>query len=201
MPGLALALLGFYVVFTLGLRMALHHRRTGSFGVHGISGRPGSAEWWGGVGFAASMLLAAAAPILDLAGALDPIPALDHDWLRTVAMVVGGVGLAGVMYSQGAMGESWRVGVDASERTQLVTGGPFRLVRNPIYSAMIPSMAAYAVIAGNACSVAAFVVFFLGLEFQVRFSEEPHMRRIHGDAYRQWAAHTGRFLPGIGRLG
>ena len=30
--------------------------------------------------------------------------------------------------------------------------------------------------------------------------EEPCLRRIHGDAYRRYAAGTGRFLPRIGRL-
>jgi protein-S-isoprenylcysteine O-methyltransferase Ste14 len=30
--------------------------------------------------------------------------------------------------------------------------------------------------------------------------EEPALLAAHGDAYRRWAATTGRFLPGIGRL-
>jgi protein-S-isoprenylcysteine O-methyltransferase Ste14 len=36
-----------------------------------------------------------------------------------------------------SMGASWRIGVDPSERTDLVTGGAFALVRNPIFSAML----------------------------------------------------------------
>jgi protein-S-isoprenylcysteine O-methyltransferase Ste14 len=108
--------------------------------------------------------------------------------------------MLGVFYAQGAMGSSWRIGVDESERTDLVTGGPFRFVRNPIYTATIPSMAALVLILGNVCAIAAFAVNFIGLEIQVRLSEEPHMLRTHGDTYRTWASQTGRFLPGIGRL-
>jgi protein-S-isoprenylcysteine O-methyltransferase Ste14 len=39
------------------------------------------------------------------------------------------------------------------------------------------------------------------LELQVRRVEEPHLLRVHAATYRDYAARTGRFLPGIGRLG
>jgi hypothetical protein len=47
------------------------------------------------------------------------------------------VGLLASLWSQSAMSESLRIGVHPSERTVLVTTGPFRRVRNPIYSAML----------------------------------------------------------------
>ena len=34
---------------------------------------------------------------------------------------------------------------------------------------------------------------------QARF-EEKHLEAMHGDAYRAYAARTGRFVPGIGKL-
>ena len=37
-------------------------------------------------------------------------------------------------------------------------------------------------------------------QIQVRLVEEPYLRRVHGDAYRRYAASTGRFLPWIGRV-
>jgi hypothetical protein len=37
------------------------------------------------------------------------------------------------------MGTSLQIGVDPTERTQLVTTGPFALVRNPIFAAMLPT--------------------------------------------------------------
>jgi protein-S-isoprenylcysteine O-methyltransferase Ste14 len=42
------------------------------------------------------------------------------------------LGLAGSLLAQLAMGDSWRIGVDESEKTELVTAGPFAVVRNPI---------------------------------------------------------------------
>jgi protein-S-isoprenylcysteine O-methyltransferase Ste14 len=44
------------------------------------------------------------------------------------------------------------------------------------------------------------VAFLAGLEIQVRLVEEPYLIRVHGDAYRTYAARTGRFVPGVGRL-
>ncbi len=51
MAAYALALYVLYLALAFGARTVLQLRRTGSSGVKGISGRPGSAEWTGGVLF------------------------------------------------------------------------------------------------------------------------------------------------------
>jgi hypothetical protein len=33
----------------------------------------------------------------------------------------------------------------------------------------------------------------------VRAVEEPYLARVHGRAYREWAATAGRFVPILGR--
>jgi len=98
------------------------------------------------------------------------------------------------------MGESWRGDVDASIRTPLVTRGPFRLVRNPIFSGAALTATGLALVVPNVLSLAMLVLFVAGLEIQVRLVEEPYLLRVHGDAYRRYAERTGRFLPGVGRL-
>ncbi|HMK99646.1 MAG TPA: methyltransferase [Acidimicrobiales bacterium] len=52
-----------------------------------------------------------------------------------VALLVAGVALT--VWSQLSMGASWRVGVDHTETTVLLRAGPYRRIRNPIYTAMI----------------------------------------------------------------
>src|SRR3954463_3416795 len=90
--------------------------------------------------------------------------------------------------------------VDPSERTSLVTGGPFALVRNPIYTAMIPFFAGIALIVANVVGLAAAACVVVSLELQTRAVEEPHLLRAHGDEYASYAARVGRFVPGVGRL-
>jgi protein-S-isoprenylcysteine O-methyltransferase Ste14 len=90
--------------------------------------------------------------------------------------------------------------VDPTEETALVSGGLFRWVRNPIFTSMLLLLAGLALIAPAAPSVASFFVALAGLELQVRLVEEPYVSRVHGEAYRAYAARVGRFLPCIGRL-
>jgi protein-S-isoprenylcysteine O-methyltransferase Ste14 len=92
------------------------------------------------------------------------------------------------------------VGVDPSERTALRTDGPFRFVRNPIFTWMIATAAGLALLVPNVAGLAALVTLVVGMQIQVRLVEEPYLLRTHGGSYASWAAHTGRFLPGVGRL-
>ena len=48
--------------------MAPGYRRTGDHGFRGLSGRAGSAEWWGGVLLTAGAILMTAAPLAALTG-------------------------------------------------------------------------------------------------------------------------------------
>src|SRR4030095_10295422 len=79
-------------------------------------------------------------------GWLSPWPALDGPIVHAAGMVLCAVGIASTLWAQLAMGNSWRVGVDASERTALVASGPFGLVRNPIYTSMLLGMAGVALL-------------------------------------------------------
>ena len=97
------------------------------------------------------------------------------------------------------MGDSLRIGVDPDERTALVTAGPFRWVRNPIYSAMLVYVAGVALLVPNPASLAAFGVLALGLDLHVRLVEEPYLAATHGSSYASYAARVGRLaLPGWG---
>ena len=110
------------------------------------------------------------------------------------------VGIVGTLAVQLQMGSSWRIGVDDSERTELVTSGTFALVRNPIFTVMAIAGAGLAVMTPNVVALAGFLVLLLALQLQVRVVEEPYLLRAHGQTYSAYAARTGRFLPGLGRL-
>jgi len=97
------------------------------------------------------------------------------------------------------MGASWRIGVDDTEHTRLVTTGVFAYVRNPIFTAMLATFAGLALMVPNPVAVTGYALLLAGVQAQVRAVEEPYLQQIHGRAYTDYTTRVGRFLPGIGR--
>ena len=199
-PGFALVLLLIFGVVGFLGRMFVQLRRTGSTGFKGISGAPGSSEWLAGVLLVAGIAASVLGPVLDLSEALGRIGVLDGEFARAAGVGLAMGGIFTTSYSQLAMGDEWRIGVDESERTQLVTSGPFAMVRNPIYAGMVPFFAGIALMVPNVLTLAGAVAVLVALELQTRLVEEPYLLRLHGEEYRRYAARVGRFIPGIGRL-
>lgn len=200
MPVVALALFAAFALLGFGWRSWVQRRRTGSTGFRGVSGRIGSVEWLAGVGFVVAMAAAVFAPILQLVGVVAPLPVLDRPWLNVLGAVIAAVGIAATVYAQLDMGDSWRIGVDANERTTLVRTGVFGLVRNPIFTAMLTFGLGIALVTPNVVAVTGFVALAVTIELQVRAVEEPYLAAVHGDEYRDYTARVGRFVPGLGRF-
>lgn len=200
MPVLALSLYVAFIAVAFGLRTAIQVRRTGSSGVHRLSGPPGSAEWLAGVGFFVALGLGFAAPLLALLGVVEPIGTLDTAALHVAGAALAIAGIVATFLAQLAMGASWRVGVDPEERTALVTDGPFALVRNPIFSAMLPATLGLVLLVPSWIALLAFAGLLAAIELQVRAVEEPYLLRTHGTAYADYAMRVGRFAPAVGRL-
>lgn len=194
---LALILFVLYMLVAFGVRTVQHLRATGSTGFQGISGRPGSAPWLGGVLFAWALGLGLLAPILDLAGHLETFGALPG-WVMWSAAGIVVLGTTTTYIAQVSMGKSWRIGVRATERTNLVITGPFRVVRNPIFSCMLVTATGFTLLLPNALSVASLICLFVAIELQVRVVEEPYLHRTHGEPYADYCKQVGRFVPGLG---
>ena len=199
MAGWALGLLIVYLLFAFGVRVAVALRTTGSTGISSTRSMP-AIEIFGGVFFVGAILMGGANPALVLADVLDPIEDLDRTGFHAAGFVLTAIGIVGTFLAQMAMGSSWRIGVDPEETTDLVTGGVFSLMRNPIYTFMIIAWIGFALLVPTWLSIAAVPVGLLGLEIQVRGVEEPHLIRTHGERYLAWAPRVGRFVPGLGRL-
>jgi protein-S-isoprenylcysteine O-methyltransferase Ste14 len=196
----ALTALGFYALWfalAFGVRTVIALRRIGDWGFRGVSGPPLSVEWCAAVLFVVALLVGVAAPLADLAGMP---PLVESSAVTATGLVVALVGIAATLAAQLLMGDSWRIGVDDHERTELVTSGAFTLARNPIFTAMTIAAVGVAAMVANVVAVGGVVALIGALELQVRGVEEPYLRRVRGAAYDRYAAHVGRFVPGIGRL-
>jgi len=194
-PLLALLYLIAYFALTFGLRTWLSLRDTGDSGFRGVSG--GFPSRIGGALFVLAILLALAAPVAELLGLLAPLfePSAELVELGEGVILLGALL---TFIAQLDMGAAWRIGVRRGEQTELVVSGAFRLVRNPIFSAMFVTCVGLALVTPNCLALAAGACLWLGVELQVRLVEEPHLLELHGDAYRTYAARVGRFIPGLG---
>jgi protein-S-isoprenylcysteine O-methyltransferase Ste14 len=200
MARLAAAMLVVFLVLTLFVRVAIQLRRTGSTGLIGLRKGAGPLEWLSGLLFIGGMAMAIVSLQLVLKDSLDPIDALDVDGLHVIGIALAAIGGLAVFGAQLGMGASWRIGVSDDQGTDLITGGWFKVCRNPIYAAMVVGWTGFALMVPTWFAFGAVVVIALGLELQVRAVEEPYLIRTHGDEFRAYAARVGRFLPGVGRF-
>lgn len=186
------------LLVTFGLRSWLHRRRTGSSGFVGVSDPVGSPPWWGAVSFVLALVLTGAGLGLGATGSLGPAPTpIGGAWTGVVLALVG---FFAILVSQSGMGASWRVGVQRGEETELVTGGLFALVRNPVFSAMVVAVAGLVLAVPTPISLAGLAFLIIAVELQVRVAEEPHLLATHGAGYASYASRVGRFIPGVGTL-
>lgn len=198
MPWLAAVLLTTFLILVFPLRSRIRRRRYGSAGrADWRSSRPRS--WWLAdllflCGFAT--LLAGAA--LEGLGVVDPV--VDHGTAQPalgVLTLVAATALA--EWAQMTMGPAWRPDIPPIEDGELVTGGPFQVVRNPNYVAMLAAGLGAWLLAPDLVTSAGWVVLLTSLMLTARV-EEPTLLARYGDRYREYAARVGRFVPAVGRL-
>lgn len=196
MTAAALALYGAYLGLGFGWRSWIQWRRTGDTGFRGVSGRPGTLEWWAGVLFVGAVVTGALGPVAALAG-LEPVGALGSEPLEWVGLVLAIAGIGVILLAQVQMGTNWRIGVEESESesTELVHAGLFGLVRNPFFSGTVVTGAGLSLMVPNVVSLLGLVLVVAAVELQVRVVEEPYLRQAHGTAYLTYSGRVGRFVP------
>jgi len=200
MPEIALVLGLIWFVTLFVLRTAWQWATTGSTGLKGFHGKPGSLPWLAGLAVSLGFILVLAAPVVALLGWPGGALRFDHSTTHWVGALLFSAGTLGALLAQLSMGESWRVGVDEAEETRLVTGGLFTWMRNPIFSFIGLTLAGLVLLVPNIVALLGALLTWVGIELQVRIVEEPYLTSVHGDVYRDYAARVGRFFPGLGRM-
>ena len=96
----------------------------------------GTKEWllWAGwllviVGWLAQAFLIGR---LDVSG-FRIISSLSNATGLAIGLTVVALGYAGTLWCYAAMGDLWRIGIDHTKKVALVSSGPYRFVRHPIY--------------------------------------------------------------------
>ena len=109
-----------------------------------------------------------------------------------IALTVAGY--AATIWCYVIMGNAWRIGINRQEKNQLVTAGPYRWIRHPIYAFQTMMLLGAVLLLPTICSVA---IIFLHLFFVLikAKDEEAYLLTVHGEVYREFMAKTGRLLP------
>ena len=91
---------------------------------------------------------------------------------------------------------SWRFRATVNKGHELATGGPFRILRHPIYMGLNLLALGTALWVPTAIVWAAFVLMAIGSDLRAR-AEETLLRQAFDSSYREYCARTRRFVPGI----
>ena len=78
--------------------------------------------------------------------------------------------------------------------TAIVTGGPFRFTRNPIYAGMLLGLVGLAIGFDSLWILVALIPFYLVIRYGVVAREEAYLERKFGDDYRGYRSQVRRWL-------
>lgn len=121
-------------------------------------------------------------------------PTMGWWWVAMGASVVCVLCTAATFVCWRRMGRSWRIGIDPNETLAIVSTGPYRWVRHPIYALrMVINVCAFVMAPTVVVGVMAGVDFVL-LQVEAR-REERYMESRHGESYRRYKNSVGRFVP------
>lgn len=92
------------------------------------------------------------------------------------------------------LSKAWHVLYHAQREHQLATAGPYRLVRHPQYIGFVAIMFGFLLQWPTLLTLAMFPVL-VAMYVRLAISEERDSQAAFGDAWREYAAATPRFIP------
>jgi protein-S-isoprenylcysteine O-methyltransferase Ste14 len=117
------------------------------------------------------------------------------DWLRVVGLVIIVIDSVLVIWMFRSLDTNISPVHEVRENAKLVTSGPYRWIRHPLYAFGFVLLVALAVLTGL-WWLALCAVLFIGIFAFWRVpKEEAKLIEIFGEDYRSYMARTGRFVP------
>ena len=118
--------------------------------------------------------------------------------LRWSGAGLGAVSLALTLWIFRTIGKNITSTVETREEHELVTGGPYRWVRHPLYTVGTSFFVSLGIVAANWFMELASLSVLVMLLIRLPKEDEKLIERF-GDEYRAYIERTGRLLPRIKR--
>jgi len=119
--------------------------------------------------------------------------AVDSPVLGAIGAVVFASGLALAIWARVHLGRNWGMPMTQKAEPELVTSGPYRYVRHPIYSGLLAGVLGTALVNNL---IGLIIVAILGGYFYYAASvEEKNLIATFPTAYPAYRAHTKMLIP------
>ena len=118
---------------------------------------------------------------------------LEHDYLKYIGWGLLGLSLILVWVAQSQMANSWRIGIDEKNKTELVTTGLFSISRNPIFLGIMIANVGLLLIIPNAFTLLIVSLSTISINTQIRL-EETFLEKSHGKTYTDYCQKVGRWI-------
>ena len=108
-----------------------------------------------------------------------------------------GVTIGGLLFAVWArqhLGSNWSSEVTIKQDHELITSGPYALIRHPIYTGILTGFLGTAIALSQVRGAIGFVLIFLVLWTKLRVEEE-WMRSQFGEAYATYSHQTAALVP------
>ena len=116
-------------------------------------------------------------------------------WLRWIGVAVGIAILPLLYWVMVSIGKNVSETFLTKQSHELVTHGPYRWIRHPLYTTAMIWLLALGSVASNWFLIAMALVAFIAIAVLVVPREEVELTRKFGDKYREYQKRTGRFAP------
>lgn len=114
-------------------------------------------------------------------------------WLAAVGLVLFAVGLGFAIWARFHIGRNWGSPMTQKDNPELVTSGPYHLVRHPIYSGILAAGAGTALTVGWMWLIA---VALAGVYFVYSATvEERYLNQQFPDTYPRYKRSTKMLIP------
>ena len=117
--------------------------------------------------------------------------------IRWLGILIGLLCVAGIYWLFSSIGSGITPTSATRQQHKLVTRGPYRWVRHPLYTIGSSLFIALGLLADNWYIAALGILAFILMAIRTP-KEEANLIEKFGDDYREYMKHTGRFIPKIG---